>query len=82
METGVGRSFNGLVIVGALIALLGLAGIAVPYFTTSQTKDVAKIGSLKIQANEDTGHTIPPLLSEGALALGILLIGVGVMQRR
>ncbi len=82
MELSVGRSANGLVLVGAIIALLGLAGIAVPYFTTSQTKDVAKIGSLKIQANEDTGHTIPPLLSEGALALGIVLMGVGLVQRR
>jgi hypothetical protein len=73
---------NGLVIAGAIIALLGLAGIAVPYFTTTQTKDVAKIGSLHVQAQQDTGHTIPPLLSEGALALGVILMGAGLLQRR
>jgi hypothetical protein len=72
---------SGLMIAGALLVLLGLAGIAVPYFETSQTKDVAKIGDLKIQANENTGHTIPPLLSEGALALGVILLIAGVLRR-
>ncbi len=78
-----GRSSVGiLVIVGAVLAVLGLAGIAVPYFTTQQTKDVAKLGDLKIQSTQNTPHTIPPLLSEGALALGVVLLGAGIMQRR
>ena len=78
-----GRSSVGmLVIVGAVLAVVGLAGIAVPYFTTQQTKDVAKLGDLKIQSTQDTGHTIPPLLSEGVLALGVVMMGAGIMQRR
>jgi len=45
-----GRSMNGLLIVGALLALLGIAGLAMPVFTTSQTSEVAKIGDLRVES--------------------------------
>ncbi len=71
-----------LMTVGAVLVLLGLIGFAVPIFTTQQTKDVAKIGDLKIQSTEDTSHAIPPWLAGGSLALGVVLIGAGLFQRR
>jgi hypothetical protein len=71
---------KGIVVIGAVIALLGLLGLAIPVFTTSQTKDVAKIGDLKIQANEETSHVVPPLVAGGALVIGVLLIGVGYLK--
>jgi hypothetical protein len=67
---------------GALLALLGILGLTIPVFTTSQTKDVAKVGSLKIQSTEQSTHVVPEALSAGALALGIILIGAGLYQRR
>jgi hypothetical protein len=73
---------QGLVLVGVIIALLGLVGMAVPYFTTSQTRDVVKLGDLKVTAQEQTTHVIPPLLSQGALVLGIVLIGAGLITGR
>jgi len=69
-------------IVGALFALLGIAGLAIPVFTTQQTTDVAKIGDLKIQTQEDTSHAIPPLVGGGALVLGIVLMGSGFFRGR
>ncbi len=69
-------------IAGAILVVLGLIGLAVPIITTQQTKDVAKVGDLKIQTTESTAHTIPPLLSGGVLALGVVLIGAGFFQRR
>lgn len=77
-----GRSTNGLIIVGAVIALLGLAGLAIPEFTTQKTTDVAKIGGLQLQAQEDTPHVIPPLVSGGALFFGIVLVAGGLLRRR
>jgi len=77
-----GRSTNTLMIVGALFALLGIAGLAIPVFTTQQTTDVAKIGDLKIQTQEDTSHAIPPLVGGGALVLGIVLMGSGFFRGR
>jgi hypothetical protein len=73
---------NGLVTGGAALAVLGLIGLAIPIFTTQETKEVAKIGDLKLQTTENTSHIVPPLLSEGALALGIVLIGAGLYMRR
>ncbi len=66
--------------VGAAVALLGLVGLAIPVFSTSQTKDVAKIGDLKIQSNEETTHVVPPMLAGGALVIGLVLVGFGYMK--
>lgn len=71
-----------LVIIGAALAILGLIGLAIPVFTTTQTKDVAKIGGLNIQSKERTSHVIPPLLSGGVLIIGLIVIGVGVYTKR
>jgi hypothetical protein len=73
---------NGLVIGGAILALLGLVGLAIPVFTTQQTKEVARIGDLKLETKEDTSHVVPPIVSGGALVVGVILIGAGVYQRR
>jgi hypothetical protein len=71
---------KGIVLIGAVVALLGLLGLAIPVFSTSQTKDVAKIGDLKIQANEETSHVVPPMLAGGALVIGLVLIGAGYLK--
>jgi hypothetical protein len=76
-----GRSINGLVIAGIILVLLGVAGLAIPVFTTQDTRNVAKLGDLKLQTTETTPHAIPPLLSGGALVLGIVLVGAGVMRK-
>ncbi len=73
---------NGLMILGVVLVVAGLLGFAIPVFTTHQTRDVARIGELKIQTTEDTPHITPPLLSGGVLMLGVLLIGVSVYQKR
>jgi hypothetical protein len=75
-------AFSGLSIVGAVLTLIGLIGLAIPVFTTQQTRDVAKIGDLKIQTTQDTSYVIPPLLSGGTLVVGIALLGVGFFQKR
>ncbi len=74
-------SLNGFIIGGAILVLLGLLGFAIPIFTTQQTKDVAKIGDLKLQTTESTAYVIPPLVSGGAIALGVILIGAGLYRK-
>ncbi|HET8996879.1 MAG TPA: hypothetical protein VFN42_09445 [Acetobacteraceae bacterium] len=71
-----------LMIVGALLALFGIVGLAIPQFTTSHTKNVATVGPLHVQATEHESHFVPPIVAGGALVLGIVLIGGGLMQRR
>jgi hypothetical protein len=82
MEDSVGRfSMNGLMLTGAVLVLLGLAGFAIPIFTTQQTREVARIGDLKLQATESTSYAIPPMLAGGALVLGVVLMGAGFMRK-
>ena len=66
---------------GAVLVLLGLFGLASPIFTTQQTRDVARIGDLKLQATESTSYIIPPIVSGGALVLGVVLIGAGFYRK-
>ncbi|MFZ2059754.1 MAG: hypothetical protein WAU82_01960, partial [Candidatus Binatus sp.] len=62
-----------------MLAILGLVAFAMPSFNTEETKDVVKLGDLKVQAKTEEPHVIPPIVSEGAILLGILLIGAGVV---
>jgi hypothetical protein len=75
-------SKNGLMLIGAIIAVMGLLAIAVPAFTTERTKDIAKIGDLKLQTKEETTHWIPPFVGPVVLGLGIVLVGAGALVRR
>jgi hypothetical protein len=67
---------------GAVLALFGILGLAIPVFTTSQTKDVVSLGDLKIQRTEQSTHTVPMALSASGLVLGLILIGAGAYSRR
>jgi drug/metabolite transporter (DMT)-like permease len=71
-----------VIIFGAVLVLVGLIAFAMPSFNTEETKDVVKLGDLKVQAKTEEPHFIPPLVSEGAMLLGILLIGAGVVMNR
>ena len=75
------RSMNGLVVGGVVLAVAGLLTFAIPVFTTQQTKEVAKIGDLKLQTTQNTTHIVPPMVSIGGLVLGLLLVGAGLYRR-
>ena len=75
-------TMNGLVVGGAVLLILGLIGFAIPIFTTQQTRDVVKVGDLKLQTTESTSHVIPPVVSGGAVVLGVVLIGAGFYLKR
>jgi len=71
-----------IVLIGGMLALVGLIAFAIPTFTTPETQDVVKLGDLKVQAKTEQPHTIPTTLSGGAVVLGILLIGAGLVMNR
>lgn len=73
---------NAVVLVGLVLVGLGVVSFAIPIFTTSQTKDVANIGDLKLQTTQSTSYTIPPLASGAAVVVGLVLVGAGMMRRR
>jgi hypothetical protein len=69
-----------IVILGAAVALIGLIAFAIPSFSTEQTRNVVDLGDLKVQAKTQETHVVPPIVSEGAIALGVLLIGAGLVM--
>ena len=73
---------NPLVLGGALLILLGIAGLTVPVFATSKLTDVARIGDVKVQANESTTHIVPQNLSIAVMAVGAVLAGIGLSRAR
>jgi hypothetical protein len=75
-------TMNSLMICGAILVLVGLLAFAVPEFSTQHTEDVARIGNLKLQTTEHEWYFIPPIVSGGALVLGVILMGAGFYQRR
>jgi len=70
-----------LMLGGAVLVILGVLGFAVPYFTTSDTKEVARVGDINLQATENTTHSVPPIVAGGLLLLGIVLLGASVTKR-
>jgi hypothetical protein len=70
-----------IVIVGVIIALLGLLGLAIPEFTTNDTKNVVTLGDLKVQATEPTSHSVPPIVAGAAIVVGLVLAGSGLYQK-
>lgn len=73
---------SGMAVAGLVLVALGAVSFAIPIFTTSQTKDVANIGDLKLQTTQSTSYTIPPLASAGAVVVGVVLLGAGLMRRQ
>jgi drug/metabolite transporter (DMT)-like permease len=73
---------RGIILIGAMLALLGLVAFAMPSFNTTETKDVVKLGDVNVQAKTEEPHFIPPIVSVGAMVLGVLLIGAGVVMNR
>ena len=72
---------NNLSIFSAILILLGVLGVATPYFSTTSTKDVAKLGELKLQTTDTTWHEVPVEVAAGAIVLGVILLGVGVYRK-
>lgn len=73
---------NTLTSFGVLLVVLGGIGLAVPRFTMEQTRDVANIGDLKVQTQEETSYVIPPMASGAVLVLGLVMMGGGLYRRR
>jgi hypothetical protein len=75
-------SRNTLVLVGAILAVVGVIALVVPALTTQDTKEVAKVGDLRVTATQEETHVIPPYVGPAALLIGVVLLGAGLFARR
>jgi hypothetical protein len=73
---------NGLLAIGAMFVFAGLLGFATPAYTTQAAETVAAVGELHLTYAMDTSQAVPQFLSGGVLAMGLILIGTSLYQKR
>ena len=69
-----------LVLVGLILAVLGLIALAVPSFTFFTTERVADVGFLRIDISRPHTIVFNPIVGGIALAAGIVLALWGFVQ--
>jgi hypothetical protein len=72
---------NRLVLIGLIVAALGVLGLLVPVLTMSHTKEVAKVGDVRLTAKDRDTFVVPQAAAIGAIVIGVVLIGVGAARR-
>ena len=70
---------GGLALFGAVLMVAGGLGLAIPVFSTHETRDVLKVGELKIQTTETRWYVVPPIAAGGVLVPGAVLLGLGYL---
>lgn len=68
---------NALLILGALLLLAGLAGLAVKEFSYTRDTTTAKLGPVELTVRETETVRIPMWLSLGAVGAGAVLLALG-----
>lgn len=66
-----------LKLIGILLLVAGIAGLALGTFEYTQTKQVLKVGPIDVQAKEKESVTIPPLAAGAVAAVGLVLFLAG-----
>jgi len=71
-----------LVVIGVILAILGIIALAVPTFTYFTTERVADTGFFHIDVSKPHTIVINPIAGIAALGVGIALAALGVAQGR
>ena len=66
-----------LVLIGLILVVLGIVGLAIPSFTFFTTQRVADAGFFKIDVSRPHTIVINPIVGAIALATGIVLVILG-----
>ncbi|AHV91366.1 MULTISPECIES: hypothetical protein [Bordetella] len=67
-------------IVGAILIVLGAAGLIYKGFNYNSEETVLQIGSVKATAETEKSVAIPTWASVAALVVGVLVIGAGMRR--
>ena len=64
-------------LIGLVLLVAGIAGLAVGTFEYTRKKDVVKLGPIEVQAKDKETVTVPPLAAAGVAAVGLVLALAG-----
>ena len=70
-----------IAIVGALLVVFGFVALAYQGLTYTTRETVLEVGPLKATADRQHTVAIPPVLSGGAVAAGVVLLIVGSRKK-
>ena len=70
-----------LVVIGLILAVLGIVALAVPSFTYFTTDRVADVGFFKIDISRPHTIVLNPIVGGIALVAGIVLVLVGIRSK-
>lgn len=71
---------RGISMIGAVLILLGIIGLAIGSFSFTETDKVAEVGPLEINKTEEHTVSIPTIASIIALIAGAGLVAVGLKK--
>jgi uncharacterized membrane protein len=64
-------------LLGIVLIIVGITGLAYQGFTYTKHEQVAQIGSVQVTANTEKSVYFPPILGGGLLVAGIALVIYG-----
>ena len=70
-----------LLVIGLILAVVGIVALAVPSFTYFTTDRVADVGFFKIDISRPHTIVFNPIVGGVALAAGIILVLVGLRSK-
>ena len=70
-----------LVIIGAALIVVGIIGFAIGGVPVKQNETQAQLGNLKLEAETQKTYPIPGWASGAAIAIGVIVLGVGIARR-
>ena len=71
-----------VIVLGVILLVFGVVGLAHPIFKYHQQEEVAKLGPIKATVDEEKTVQIPPAVSITLLVAGIGLVVLGPRMKR
>jgi uncharacterized membrane protein HdeD (DUF308 family) len=65
---------KGLMLIGVLLIVAGLAGLTWPVISYTRTEKVVDIGPVEVTADRERHVPVPPLVGGLAVAAGLILV--------
>lgn len=69
-------------VIGPLLLILGLAGLAVGAFSVTRDKKVVDVGPIEVHSKDRDRVAIPPLLAGGVAVIGAVLTVAALRGKR
>ncbi len=73
---------NRIVTIGLILVVLGIAGLVIDRVTYQEETANVDLGPVEITATEERSIDIPRLASQGALAVGAIMVILGLLGRQ